>query len=67
MGAVFNSQTQYRSTICMQYYISKDMYAVKCMDRQVCNDCTYRMNSVSEGLSEDVRIYFRFNKVSNTL
>ena len=50
MGAVFNSQTQYRSRICMQYYISTDMYAVKCMDRQVCNDCTYRMNSLSEGL-----------------
>ena len=40
----------------------------KFMESQVCNDCTYRWNSVSEVLSEDarLRIYFRF-KVLNTL
>ena len=52
----------------MQYYASTEMYADQHKDSQVCNDCTYRRNSVSEVLFEDVRlsIYFRF-KVSNTM
>ena len=52
----------------MQYYAITKVYADKCMKGQVCNDCTYKWNSVSEILSEDVmlRIYFRF-KVLNTL
>ena len=52
----------------MQYYTSKDMYANKYMESQVSNDYTYRWNSVSEVLSEGIRlsIYFRF-KVLNTL
>ena len=54
--------------IPMQYYTSTEMYADKCTESQVWNDCTYRRNSVSEVLSEYVRlsIYFRF-KILNTL
>ena len=41
---------------------STDMYTGKCTESQVYNVCTYRQNSVSEVLSEDVRlsIYFHF-------
>ena len=54
--------------IPMQYHISTEMYVDKCTENQVCNDCTYRRNSVSEVLSEDARlsIYFSF-KVLNAL
>ena len=38
--------------IPMQYYTSTEMYANKCMESQVYNDCTYRQNSLSEVLSE---------------
>ena len=53
--------------ILMQYYTSMEMYANKCTENQVCNDCTYRQNRVFEVLSEDVRLskYFHF-KVLNT-
>ena len=53
--------------IPMQYYTSMVMYVDKRMESQVCNDCTYKWNRVSEVLS-DVRlsIYFGF-KVLNTL
>ena len=52
----------------MQYHAITDMCADKCMERQVCNDCTYRWNNVSVVLSEDVMlsIYFHF-KFFNTL
>ena len=38
------------------------MYADNCTESQVCNDCNYRWNSVSEVLTEEVRlsIYFCF-------
>ena len=54
--------------IPVQCYTSMEIYADKCTESQVCNDCTYRQNSLSEVLSEDVRlsIYFCF-KVLNTL
>ena len=54
--------------IPMQYYAITEMYTDKCMESQICNDCTYSRNSVSEVLSEDVMlsIYFHF-KVLNTL
>ena len=54
--------------ILMKYFISMEMYANKCTEKQVCNDCTYKQNRVFEVLSEDIRlsIYFRF-KVLNTL
>ena len=54
--------------IPMQYYAIMEMYADKCMESQVCNDFTYKQNSVSEVLSENVMlsIYFRL-KVLNTL
>ena len=45
--------------IPMQYYTSTEMYSDKCMENQVCNNCTYRQNSISDVLSEDV-IYFVF-------
>ena len=34
----------------------------QCMESQVYNDCTYRQNSISEVLTDDVRLskYFRF-------
>ena len=44
-----------------QYYTSTEMYADKCMESQVCNDCTYRWNSVSEVLSGDVRLSIYFS------
>ena len=51
----------------MQYYTSAEMFAKKCTEIQVCNDCTNRQNGISEILSEEVRLslYFRF-KVLNT-
>ena len=55
--------------IPMQCYSSTEMYTDNCTENQVYNDCTSgRQNSVSEVLSEDVRlsIYFRF-QVLNTL
>ena len=54
--------------IPMQYYTSTEMYSDKCMENQVCNNCTYRQNSISDVLSEDVKlsIYFSF-KILNTL
>ena len=42
--------------IPMQYYASIKMYASKCMESQVCSDCTYRRNSAFEVLSEDVSL-----------
>ena len=53
--------------ISIQYYTSTEIYADKFTGIQVCNDCIYRQNNVSQVLSEDVRlsIYFRF-KVLNT-
>ena len=53
--------------IPMQHYTRVEMYANKCMESQVCNDCTYRLNNVHEALSEEARLsqYFHF-KVLNT-
>ena len=54
--------------IPMQYYAIMEMYADKCTQSQVCSDCTYRQNSISEVLSENVMlsIYLYF-KVLSTL
>ena len=52
----------------MQYYISTEIYADKYMESQVCNDYNYRQNSISEVLSEDVRLTYTFVfKIMNTL
>ena len=52
----------------MQYDTITEMYVDKRTESQVCNECTYWQNSVSDVLSDDVRlsIYFRF-KILNTL
>ena len=45
-----------------------EMYTQKCMESQVCNYCTDRLNSVSQVLSEDVRLNIYFCvEVLNTL
>ena len=51
--------------IPMQYLASTEMYTNKCIESQVCNDCTYRWNSISE-VSLDFRLslYFPFKVLS---
>ena len=50
----------------MHYRTSTEMCTNKCTGSQVCNDVTYRQNSVSEILSEDVSlsIYFCFKALN---
>ena len=51
--------------IPIQYYTSMKTYTHKCMMSQVCNDCTYRQNTVSQVLSEDVRLNINTFFISN--
>ena len=50
------------SWLPMQHYTGMETYTKKSTDSQVCNNWTYRWNSVSEALSDDVSlsIYFHF-------
>ena len=43
------------------------IYADKCTESQFYYDCTYRQNSISEDLSEDVKlsIYLHFKMLNN--
>ena len=45
-------ETERQREIPMQYYTSTKVLADKHMENHVCNDCTYRQNSLSEVLSD---------------
>ena len=45
-----------------------EVYADKYTENQVCNDCTYMQNSISDILPDDVRSNISFHfKILNTL
>ena len=46
--------------IPMQQDTITEMYAKKCTDSQVYNDCTYRQNSISDIISDEVRLSIYF-------
>ena len=51
--------------IPMQYYANMEINADKCTESQVCNDCMYRRNSVSEVISEDGITMMMNNKMAD--